>query len=171
MSALCCSSLQRRRGVGGVTEMFLFVWWMSCAYNGRALPLQINQTWHCPALKHLGCPRDGIKGPPRPWTLSAPNTHSKHENGYPAHFSHHHLHLLCLLVISYFCWAVIPSVIPSWKPQSRFQRSGIQRKNPRAYYPETKLHFQRRFNFLNWPSWLFSNRPTGYTCTSVRSSS
>lgn len=84
-------------------EMFLFVWWMSCTYNGWALPLQINQTWHCPALEHLGRPRDRIKGSPRPWTLSVPNTHSKLENSYPAHFSHHHLYWLCLLVIGYFC--------------------------------------------------------------------
>lgn len=86
-----------------VPEMFLFVWWMTCTYNGWALPLQINQTWHCPALEHLGRPRDRIKGPARPWTLSVPNMHSKLESGYPVHFSHHHLHWLCLLVISYFC--------------------------------------------------------------------
>lgn len=82
--------------------MLLFVWWMSCTYNGWALPLQINQTWHCPALEHLGRPRDRIKGSPRPWTLSVPNTHSELKNSYPAHFSHHHLYWLCLLVISYF---------------------------------------------------------------------
>lgn len=84
--------------------MFLFVWWMSCWYNGWALPLQINQTWHCPTLEHLGRPRDRIKGLVRPWTVSVPNMHSELKNGYPTHFSHHHhLHWLCLLVISYFC--------------------------------------------------------------------
>ncbi len=51
---LSCSVVQRK-------EVFLkcsfFVWWMSCAYNGRALPLQIKQTWHCPALETSGTPQ------------------------------------------------------------------------------------------------------------------
>lgn len=86
-------------------------WWMSCTYNGWALPRQINQTWHCPSLEHLGRPRDRIKGSLRPWTLSVPNTHSELENSYPAHFSHHHLRWLCLLVIgslSLICSSRIP---------------------------------------------------------------
>lgn len=91
-----CSVVQRKaaRTEGGgkkrVSEMFFFVWWMSCSHKGWALPLQINQTWHCPVLEHLGRPRDRIKGLVSPWTLSVPNMHSELMNSYPVHFSHHH---------------------------------------------------------------------------------
>ena len=40
----------KKSGRNKITEMYLFVWWMSCAYNSWALPLQMNQTWHCAAL-------------------------------------------------------------------------------------------------------------------------
>lgn len=82
-------------------QTFLFgLWRMSCTYNGRALPRQIKQTWHCPSQEHLGRPRDRIKGSRRPWTLSVPNMHSSEpENSDPAHFNHHHVRWLCLLVI------------------------------------------------------------------------
>lgn len=106
---LTCSAVPRKKPPPQNVP-FCF-WWMSCTYNGWALPRQINQTWHCPSLEHLGRPRDRIKGSPRPWTLSVPNTHSELENSYPAHFSHHHLRWLCLLVIgslSLICSSRIP---------------------------------------------------------------
>lgn len=115
-------------------EMFLFVWWMSCTYNGWALPLQINQTWHCPMLEHLWRPRDRIKGPPRPWTLSVPNMHTKLKNGDPAHFSHHHLDGLFLFVISCFCLICNSHIPQCFRHGICRAESGAARQHIKLFY-------------------------------------
>lgn len=104
--------LSRAKKKGFLNRSF-FVWWMSCRYNGWALPLQINQTWHCPVLEHLGRPRDRIKGLVRPWTLSVPNMHNELRSGLSnasqssssalAVFVSHQLFFFCLI-----CYSHIP---------------------------------------------------------------
>lgn len=103
----------------------LFFMMGKCTFNARALPLQISQTWHCPAPEHLGRPRDRIDQRPG---ASLDSVYAKHEQWAKVCVS---------VIINYICVAW-QSLL--WSDYYRYVHITVLEEKCVFIWRETNLH-------------------------------